>query len=289
MATLYLYVDSSNVIQHAQYGAVSIAPTGLSLQTIDDSSTNALYTLGNPSNYEWNNGVIVARPIFTLGYANNTVTATLENAPSSVPTSCVFSVAGQSYTANVSTTSPYVATLSLGLHSSLSNSQVDVSVSATGCVSSTLNIGGNSQTQVALQVYTPSGGVPTVAPSGTGSKAFLQAYYAMLMPVPQEVSDLATLLGMGIHTLYDIVLPALTSGSTPLATLDANQKNALADITNVILPSIKTTLENAAPVPASGSAQAYDIHYASVRQDYPTVAQALEGYASDLATIPNLA
>jgi len=240
---------------------------------------------------------LVEQPYFTVAAVESAtvpnqwaITVTLNNPPAQPPANVTIAINGADETVALTTVAPFTATLTVNVHASLVNAPITAAASAASCATSRpMNIGGSTQSPVATQVYTPTGGVPTVAPTGAGSKGYLQAYYTGLMAPAQEVADLATLVGMLTQTLYGVVLPALTSGATPIVTLDADAKNALTDITNTVLPSVKTTLENAAPQPAAGAAQTFDIHYGAVRADYPTVAQALGGFATDMATIPNLA
>lgn len=268
--------------------------TGEAIVTFAANDADASLASSNP---QWflitgNPATLVMQPYWTVvatqspSVANQwTVTATINNAPSTVPTSATFSCLGQTFTESVTSS---VATWTVNLHPSIAADVVTVSVNTSGCVAGTGQVGGNAPAAIALQVYTPSGGSPTVAPVGVGSLAYLQTYYAMLMPLSRSVSDIATLIGAVVHLLIGKVIPALTGGTTPLLALTADEQNTVTDMGSAVLPYIKTTLSNAAPVPANGAVQTFDIHYAAVREDYPTVAQALEGYATDVATIPGL-
>jgi hypothetical protein len=84
-------------------------------------------------------------------------------------------------------------------------------------------------------------------------------------------------------------MPSLTSGTTPTIALTANQKNGLTDLTNNVLPYTAISLEDIAPVPASGQPQSFEVHYEQYRQDIQPTKQALQNYANDIASIPNLA
>ncbi len=59
MATLYLFVDSTNVIQHAQYESPVTIPSGDMLVSVSDTVANALECLANPTAYSWTGSAIV--------------------------------------------------------------------------------------------------------------------------------------------------------------------------------------------------------------------------------------
>ena len=277
---MWILVDSNNVIQHAQDAQPTTIPTGQTAYQISDTLPNAQYLYGNPTAYEYVNGQIIQRPYFSLAYANNTVTATLELPPSSPPSSVTFTVAGQNFTANLTNNT---ATLTLAVHPSLASQQVIVTCSASGCVSGSLNLTGGTRQDVGLQVYTPSGGVPTVAPVGPGSLQFLSYYYAMLMPELASVVNAGVAVNLLMDVVFDIIIPALQKPSYTPISLDANQQNALADIQKNLLPNIYTRLENA--YPSGGTPQ---VQYANMVQGFQAAYQAFAAYIADVTSIPGL-
>lgn len=270
-------------------------PSGSGLSVLggfpqDTAPSNVVMAYNFPNRYLVVSGVLTLQPYFTISTSQTgstvTLTATLNNPPATMPTSATFTVLGTTFSEPLSTSG--VVTFTMDIHPSLSTSQVQVTVGATSCVNGIVTLGSQNPL-VGMQIYTPTSGNPTVAPTGVGSLMYLQDYYTSLIQSAKSVSDIATLLGIVVHFLFNKVSPALTSGTTPLLTLDANENNAYKDIMSSVLPNIISTLENIAPVPASGATQTYEVHYANVRTDYPSVAQALTGYATDVATIPNLA
>jgi hypothetical protein len=297
MANLYLSVDNTtNIIQSASYTQPSSVPSGETVVIVDDSTTNAKDTLIRPTDYEYLSGAIIRLPYFTFSYGNGVLTATLNSPPSTIPTNCTFTVCDQTFTsaiksATIGTPSvtTYSATLAINIHPSVLNQSINVSVTATGCVTGQIDIGG-TQNNITLQVYTPTGGTLTVAPTGTGSKAYLAIYWSgQAVSQAYSLPDITSILNLLTHTVFGVMLPSLTSGTTPTITLTANQKNGLTDLTNNVIPYTSITLEDIAPVPSNGQAQSFEVHYEQYRQDIQPTKQALQNYADDLASIPNLA
>jgi len=229
---------------------------------------------GNPT-------ALVEQPYFTVTAVNNAetwaITAVLNNSPNTPPTEATITVTGQKQTAPVTNGQ---ATLTVQVHPSISTTPIMVTAGATGCATSKpVNIGGASASQVGIQVYTPSGGTPTVAPTGVGSKAFLSAYYAMS---PAAVSSLLADIGTSVNILLDVVFGVLLPSST--AALTADQQNAIGDIKANVLPKLYSTLGNIYP---SGGAK--QLQYADFINDLSKTYSAFGAYVSDLDMIPNLA
>jgi len=277
---LWIIVDSNNVIQHAQDAQPTTVPTGQTVYQIDNSLPNAQYLYGNPTAYEYVNGQIIQRPYFSLGYSNNTVTATLELPPSSPPSSVTFTVAGQNFIANLMNNT---ATLALAVHPSLASQQVIVTCSASGCVSGSLNLTGGTRQDVGLQVYTPPGGIPTVMPVGPGSVNFLSYYYGMSQPEIVNIVNAGVADNLLADVVFNIILPALQKPSYTPISLDANQQNTLADIQKNLLPNIYTRLENA--YPSGGTPQ---VQYVNMVQGFAAAYQAFASFIADVTSIPGL-
>ena len=277
---MWILVDSNNVIQHAQDAQPTTVPTGQTAVQINSTLTNAQYLYGNPTAYEYVSGQIVQRPYFSLVYANNTVTATLELPPSTAPASVTFAVAGQQYTASLTNGA---ATLSLAVHPSLASQQVIVTCSASGCVSGSLNLTGGTQQAIGLQVYTPSGGIPTVAPVGAGSIEYLTKYYASLA----DPVALATNTGYAVELLYDVVfnilLPALQKSTYMPVSLDANQSNALSDIQKNVLAYLYLSLEKVYPSGGSPMPQ-----YENMAGGFQLAQQQMAQFMAAVTSIPGL-
>ena len=289
---MYYWILSNNTTGQIGIGSGThapdntIAPTGFSLIGPYDDTDNPMPSdfqaaYNNPSQYLYENGKFVHQPYFTLANSNSTITATLNNPPATPPTSATFIVCGQTFTEALTNGQ---ATLTLAIHPSVVTQAINVSVSATGCVGSSINIGGTAS-QVELQVYTPTGGIPTVAPTGAGSKAYLSAYYALS---PASLQSLLADIGTAVSLLTDVVFSVLVpfaqqSTYAPLS-LSANQSNALADIKANVLPNLFTTLSNAYP---SGGVK--QLQYADYTKDLAGSYKAYESYMSDLQNIPNLA
>jgi hypothetical protein len=257
----------------------------------DSAPQEVVDAFNNPQYYVVQDGELVKRPNFTLFITPTstqnqyTITAILDNPPDTPPTSCTITVAGTEYTATLTNNE---ATMTVNVHPSVVDQAIPVMVSSTGCVSGNATFGG-TRADIRLQSFTPQGStIPTIAPAGVGSKPFLANYWNSTVPQSYTEADVATALGLLMQTVYGIILPSLTSGTNPLIALDDNQKNAVKDIVNNILPYIPTTIENAAPVPTNGQPQTYDVHYQSYMQDMQASKTAFQNYMNDIQTIPNL-
>ncbi|WP_206923084.1 hypothetical protein, partial [Alicyclobacillus suci] len=174
-----------------------------------------------------------------------TVTATLNNPPTTPPTSVTFTVAGQTFTETLTNGQ---ATLTLAVHPSVATEQINVSVSASGCVGASINIGG-SGTDVALQVVTPCGGTPTVGPAGANAVQFLQTYYAVnSTTVEALLTNIATGMSLLNDAVFNVILPALQATTYTPVTLSADQSNTFSDMKTNLLPNLFTTLANGYPI-----------------------------------------
>lgn len=278
MSTIYLLVDSStNIIQYASYTVPQAVSAGQNMDGVDDTATNAQAALQRPSDYTYQNGQIVRRPYFTLAYGAGVLTATLNLAPATLP-SVTFIVAGKTYTATPTTDGKGIttATLALQVHPSITQGTVNAGVSAGGFVSNSINIGGNGS-QTTIQAYTDANSIAHVTPT---SKAYLAEYWSSTVSPSYQGADIATSDSLLMDTVFNVILQALTGGTTPLVTLTANQQSTYSDMKTNVLPALVTTLDEA----ISKS----DVHYQQYSADMKATKTALNNYASDLLNIPNL-
>ncbi len=234
-----------------------------------------------PNRYRVQDGQLVEQPYFSLTVAQNqneyTLTATLNNPPATPPVEATFTVAGQDITEPITDGQ---AILTLAIHPSVAQQQISVAVGAAGCAGAQTQVGGDQQ-QIGLQVYTPQGGIPTVAPAGPGSIEFLSYYYATLSPELVTVTNASVAVELLMDLVLNVLLPAAQAG-TKVALTD-NQAHALDDIQANLVPNIYTTLENS--YPASGQKQ---VQYGNMVTGFEAGHQAFAGYIADIAAIPNL-
>lgn len=250
----------------------------------DSASSTVIMAYNYPSRYTVQNYQLVEIPYLSLSATSDTnqyvITATLNNPTTTPPTSIIFTILGQSITQTITNN---IATLTLNMHPSVANSQFTVVTTATGCANTSVTLGTSTSTYI--QVYKDTSGNWNITPT---KKATLQNYYTSEISLAYAIADITTITGMLMHFMFNKIVPALTVSSTPLLTLDSNESNAYKDIITNILPYIPVTLENAAPPPASGQQQTYDIHYESMRTDWSTVEKIFQNYSADLNNIPNL-
>ncbi len=270
---IYPYLQDSAPASSSTMGVLGPYP-------VDTASATVVMAYTYPNRFLAQNGALVEQPYFTVAVAqagnSYTLTATLNNSPAMAPTDATFTILGQTYTETLTNGQ---ATMTLDVHASVANQQVQISVGATGCVSGTTMIGSNPPSTT-LQAYTPNGSVPTIAPT---SMKYLETYYASTLDPQTLFADIGTAVGLLMHTMHHVVLPALQQATYSPVTLDANQTNAHADIVANVLPKIYTTLENAYPNGGGKSVQ-----YNRYVIDQAVSDASFASYMQDMATIPNL-
>lgn len=247
--------------------------------TFDDSQVPK-EVLMQPNLYVYQNGEFVLQPHFTVttSVSNSEfiITATLNNPPSTPPSSVTFTIGSWTQTATLSNNQ---ASITVQLHPSLASCAVPVSVSATGCVGASTTIGGAQPLPIGIQVFTPSGSSsPMIAPVGPGSKSFLAAYYSLSAgSLETYLADIGTVISLLTDAVFNVLFPAVNP------TLNSNQQNAYNDIKANALPNLYTTLNNA--YPSGGTKQ---LQYADYLAGLSSTFKAYESYAQDLETIPGL-
>lgn len=290
MSTIYLLVDSAtSVIQSASYTESAPGATQFGV-TVDSTATNATACLGNPQAYLWQSGAIVPRPSFALAYDHTagTLTATLNNAPSTLPT-VAFTVGGQAITATPTTgtdsagNTVITATADITVHPSLGAYSVVINVSANGFRGSQINVGASATTPpVAIQAYQASSTSPwTVAPVGAGSKQFLADYWTTsAVPAAYALADVATENSLLTDAVFNVLIPWAQKLASGALTLTTDQASTVSDWQTNVSPTLVTTLAEAVA--------SKDIHYATYKTDRAATKQALVNYGNDLANIPGL-
>lgn len=276
VSTIYLLVDSNNVIQSASY-TVPTVPSGYTMDGVADSATNATATLTAPSGtYAYSGGTIIRRPYFSLSYGAGTLTATLQAYTGAIPV-VSFSVAGQSYPVTAvtnATTGVITATLALAVHPSLAQSAITVGVSASGFVSASIPVAGTQTPAVGVQAYTDTAGAVHVAPT---SKEYLAGYWSGTVSPAYVMQDVATADSVTADAVFNVILPWVMKQSTP-PTLTAAQQQTITDWQTNVSPDLVTTLASAMSDP----------HYVQYKVDMAATKNALNGYQADLVNIPNL-
>lgn len=233
---------------------------------------------------------LVAQPYWTVTAAESTttngeytLTATLNNPPSTPPSTATFSMAGGTISADVSSNQ---ATATIQLHASVASQPVTVSVSASGTVSGSTTI--NSGTaQVGLQLIT-SGTTPLVAPVGAGSLAWLRAFYMGLTPenqvavLTEALQNLAQSVAILGHFTATKVAPALQQATWAATDLSAEQA-ALTNWVDNVAPNLLQWPDlldaSGQPTPA----------YAELQAQAPNVLSGIQGYNTAVNSLPGLA
>lgn len=229
---------------------------------------------------------LVLQPYWTLTATESTatpgqytVTATLNNPPATPPTTATFAVAGATYSEAVASNK---ATLTLQIHPTISDQQVDVQVSASGTVDGSLTIGTGPQ-KIGQQSWTDANTVNWVGPGGIGSLDYVMGADASTLSQAQQINAIAVVLGELTDLVHGTIIPSMQQASyTPLA-LDADQDNAFKDITANVTPKIVTKLGSLYP---SGGTEMPT--YAQMKTALATIQQAVKATNTALTAIPNL-
>lgn len=225
----------------------------------------------------YQNGTITILPYLTLRSVNGTLTATLNNPPSTPPSNVTFTIG--SWTQNVALTNDK-ATLSVKIHPSLANYAIPVSVSADGCVGASATIGGTQPLPFPIQVVTPSGGTPTIGPAASVATQWLQQYYAINnTTIEALLTNTFTALNVLYDTVFNIILPALQQSTYTPVSLTANQQNALSAIKSDVLANLVTTLTNGYPSGASSP----QMQFGAFLQNWEKSSQNVQAFMNDLA------
>lgn len=235
---------------------------------------------------------LVEQPYWVVTPTESTTTAgeyslaaTLNNPPSTPPSTATFTVAGGTISATIASNQ---ATATLQLHASVASQPVTVQVSASGTVSGSTTI--NSGTPAIGQQLIPatSSSPALVAPTGTGSRAYLRAFYLGLTPQTQvailteALQNLMITVGVTNRLLTEKILPMLQASSyTPLS-LTSAETAAITNWTDTVQANMVAWSDL---LDGSGTPIA---PYSELQAQAPTVLSAMQGYAEAAATLPNL-
>ena len=290
----FLYNTSTGQILGARLAASSpyTPGTGEAVASFPANDATAALAVNNPQWYliAGSPATLQMQPYWTVTTTESTttageytLTATLNSPPASPPTQATFTIAGGTINATISSNQ---ATGTIQLHASVANQPVTVSVSASGTVSgqTTINSGTAS---VGLQLIT-SGTTPLVAPAGTGSRAYLRAFFLGLTPATQvevltkSLQSLALTSSIISHIGLTKIIPALTASTYTPITLTAAEQTALASWQQQVAQyqiALADLLDSAGNPTGP---------YAELQAQAPLVQEGINGYAQALATLPNL-
>ena len=186
------------------------------------------------------------QPYFTVALTESatagdwTATATLNNPPSTPPTSCTITVAGVADSVALSSN---VATLAFVVDASAAGQTLTVSAAAAGCVSGQASIGASSAFALTASSAT---GTLTVIPAAVGDyQAYLFSQFPNLYVALQMTAAIQ-------HLSYDMHRVACT----PLETnMTAGEQATFSDLVTNVFPDLVLTLANAQTTSAALYAQ----------------------------------
>lgn len=195
----FLYNTTSGQILAANTSGFTPGTGEAVLGPLSSAETDAVVAYQYPQRYlvQGSPPALVAQPWWAVQVApastanQYTITATLENPPSTPPSTATLTIAGSSLSGSVSSNQ---VSWAIALHPSVASQQITATVSASGTVSGSATFGGTAQ-QIGLQLVTTTT-PPLIAPAGTQAPGFLAAYHLGLPPTQSDVAlNLMTIIG----------------------------------------------------------------------------------------------
>ena len=210
MSYYFLYNSTSGEILAANTSSFTPGTGEAVLGPLSSADTNAVVAYQYPQRYlvQGSPPALVEQPWWDVQVApastanQYTITAILENPPSTPPSTATLTLAGSSLSGSISSNQ---VSWTIALHPSVASQQITATVSASGTVSGTQAWGGTEQT-VGLQLITTDT-PPLVAPTGPESKAHLAAWALGLPPGHRPVAQM-------LVALLEVLAPLVAAGST---------------------------------------------------------------------------
>lgn len=278
--------NASGTIVAATEGEGSFPGSNLETLTLDDTTTpTGVEVFAAMGQYKVESGKVVPAAYLTASYASGTITVTLNNPPSTPPTSITATVGTSTATLALASNQ---ASMSVALHNSVPVASVQFS--ASGVVGASAAVGIGRQPPVGLQLIPPavSGDPYTIAPVGPGSKAYLRAAYLGLTSETQieilteALQNLYVTAGATNHLLVTKILPALQAASYTPITLTTAEEASLNNWTANVIPSLLAVSDlldaSGSPIPA----------YAELQGQAPQAYQGLQAYQQAVQSLPGL-
>ena len=282
---MYWYYDSAGKI--IGYSATPHdAWAKLYSQVELDAETSAPME-ANPHGYTLPSGVPTPMAQWSVTQATasgtTTITATLNNPPTTLPSSVTWTLQSSTIAGTVSSSG--IATLDLTWHPSVATTRTSVSVSASGTVGGEITLHSGSSAPLQLVSPTTSGDPYIVAPT---TYTQLRAYYLGLSPetqiqlLTQTLQNLYLATALMGRTISEKILPALTSGTYTPITLSSTEQAALTNWQTNIQSSLMgwDSLLDSGGHPIAP--------YAEMLADAPRYLKGMQAYTQDCQTIPNL-
>lgn len=217
MAYYFLYHSTTGQILAANTNGFTPGTGEAVLGPLSSTDTNAIVAYQYPQRFlvQGSTPALVEQPFWSVvasaSGATYTITATLNNPPSSPPTSATLTIAGGTLTASVSSNQ---AVFTVALHPSIAVQQIMATVSATGTVSGSVTLG--AQTTGVPMKLTTATTPAAVVPTGTAGKIQVIQYH------------------LGVSHDAEMWLTLLTAVSAQLPTAwQTTVANLIADLTNL--------------------------------------------------------
>lgn len=298
---MYLVTNSTDGhILHAQPSKPT-AGSGQTVVSVTSTATHVNACLVDPTAYWWDGSDIALWPALSVASSSatssgvTTITDTVSFAHvSTVPSGWSYpsniDVAVGSGTSSLTVSSSHTATYAYTVHASLQNVAVPIGYSAKNTVGHTmLTTSAGSPLTVGIQAVASSGTATVeIAPTGTGSRAFLRAFYmglsheTQIAVLTQALQNLMLTSAITNRLLTEKIIPMLQASSYSALTLSSAESTAIKNWTSNVQSNLVSWADL---LDSSGNPIA---PYSELQSQAPTILKAMQNYAHDVATIPNL-
>ena len=161
-----------------------------------------------------------------------TITATLNNPPSTAPTSAMVTIGTTTVSVPVSSNT---ATIAVALHETLAGLSVPVQVGASGTVTGTVTVGAGGKPPTSVQAIAPttSGDPYVIGPAGTGAKTFCRQVAMGLTPESEmevltlSAQNLYLSTALGMQVLMTKIIPWAQQTTWSALSLTTEESTAL--------------------------------------------------------------
>lgn len=297
---MYLVTNSTDGhILHAQPSKPT-AGSGQTVVSVSNTATHVNECLVDPTAYWWNGKDIASWPALSVASSSATSSgvATITDTVSFAHTSTVPS--GWSYPAHIdvavgsgatslTVSSSHTATYAYTVHESLQKVAVPIVYSAKNTAGKTVFTSSGRGLTIGVQAVASSGSSTVeIAPTGTGSKAYLRAYWMGLSPetqiavLTQALQNLMLTTAITNRLLTEKIIPMLEASSYSALSLSSAESAAIKNWST----NVQSNLVGWADLlDSSGNPIA---PYSELQAQAPTILKAMQNYSHDVATLPGL-
>ena len=175
----------------------------------------------------------------TTASGTTTITATLNNPPTTPPTSATVTIGTTTVSVPVSSNT---ATIAVTLHETLAGFSVPVQVGASGTVTGTVTVGAGDKPPTSVQAIAPitSGDPYVIGPAGTGAKTFCRQVAMGL--TPESEMEVLTLSAQNLYLSTALGMQVLMTKIIPWAQQTTWSALSLTPEEGTALTALQTNL-----------------------------------------------